>query len=455
MLLTDSQESYADQSYFNDIHRFGRTFSERGMTFGETSYIGETLSAEPIWNWKLTKAFLKRYAGSSTLEFTSLLTLVDRDGFSRVLDNSSIEVESISNGERNRQKIQRLAPTDFGYTLSSDDLEKLGDGGQLLLGFSQKLFVQDPITGDISSNYAYADSFNLTDILTGVAASALSSFNYDATDSSYTPVSQRSCSKEELGRVRILEDCNFDGTDLSGINFSAEQNTRLGGSSFRYCNLQGVTFGYPTTGDLSYSQWWSMFTEPQRTPDFSYSDLRGANLYLTTRAKSADFLNATGSSKGAYPTNSPIFDFTNTRDMLVQSEWPRVSEDPSILLNPPHLATYVNIKNLSGSDVALQDIQTHLFKSWSAGNLKPGFDIHLTGTTAWFSGEDISFNLGGNQINVDNPPYASTYVKVNGEKYTDSTGIIRVGDLNLRLTFKGSYEPRVLTGQKQWQIDIL
>lgn len=415
-----------------------QTYSTDGIRIGGVSWDDGRLEVDTLWNINL----IKDLSPTAKSSYAAMLSLISPDGTPTRLDN-----ESIANNSFRPDRSFKI-PDRISYDLDADLLEQLSNGSRLVLGISQKYFISRPGTDD---NFAYSTSADLTDAITGNLEAGTTSLQRDPITNATLPLRPKSGSDRRLiGVEQFLDGCDFSNQDLSGLNLGQTndgKNVRVSRVSFKNSNLRQTIWGhYSDENSYSYSQWWSNSGDISPRVDLSYSDLTGARMWLNSnrnKVNSPEWLNSVYTSK-IPPANYPNIAHAAVYDLFLS-------------VSAPQSPTFLRIRNESNKSVNVNDITTWIWNPWSTG-LAPGQEIQITGTTAWMSGDDISLGIPGiGKVIANNPPLASTYVDINGQRFTDDSHTLTIDGRTLRVSWRGDVtDPRwPETIQKEWELTFL
>jgi len=452
MFEYDSQAPLSSATDIKSANLFGQgnqLFSTDGLQVGSSSWQDNSLHVDTFWNINLVKELTSK----ARTVYTASLSLIGADGTPQILENF------VENNAAQIKTAKIRIPDRVSFDLDEAIIEQLNQGARLVVGITQKAFQQRQ---GADANFAYGASLDITDAITGAPTTASSPLIHDVITNTY--VARRAVNGSDrslIGNEQFLDGCDFSNQDLSGIDFAKTNDgkvVRVAGVNFHNSILRNTTWGYLTDdGRYSYSQWWSKFTNPEPRANFSYADLGGSTFWLNTRAGErgygVEFLNSVpGKTTGQITRpDYPIIDHAKVYDINLRIHYPSVQDYPSVLLYPPTRATFIRLKNESDRQVSLGNIVTNVFNPWST-TMKPGETIELTGTTAYYPGDDISFDVGGvGRVVANDPPFKSTYVDINGQRFTDGSQTISIGDTRMRVTYQGDGGPK-FNEQKVWDL---
>lgn len=429
-------------------------FSTDGLQIGSVSWQDGSLNLDTLWNINLVKDL----TGKARTIYTSTLSLIGGpDGAPQILE--TIEESNPARTIPTRIRI----PDGVSFDLNSAIVDQIDQGARLIVGITQKAFYER--RGKVE-NYAYGTSVDVTDAITGSETAGPSQLTLDPVTNNYRAPRQPSGSDRSLiGKERYLDGCDFSNQDLSGLDFGRTNNgegVRVAGTNFRNSILRNTTWGY-TTEDASppytYAQWWSMFTKPEPRADFSYADLSFATFHLNTRAgerhKPVTFLNSTYATKSTPPPNYPIVDHAKVYGTYFSLIYPSPLTDPSNIFGPPTNPVFLRLVNKTNHRFDLDNVVTNVFNPMRT-SVGPGEMFELTGTTAYYSGDDITLDIGGiGRVVVNNPPVGSSTIKIgNDHQFSEGTWRLDAGDYAITAAYKGTSPRKGDSYQEVWEMDI-
>ena len=219
----------------------------------------------------------------------------------------------------------------------------------------------------------------------------------------------------------------------------------LSGTSFLGSSLRNTEWGYDgldiiddiTINEHSYSQRWTTNeskSDPASIVNLRRTDLANATFTVHDTARSPDKLNSSTTD----PVNYPLAAFARLEGMRIRA-WNKSADQAP---------TFIAVTNQSSHDISILNMTTHLFRPWN-GILKRGESFQAWGTTAWFRGDDLTFDIPGANIVANNPPLAQANVKVNGQE-VDWEDTIRYSGGGVYVHWLGNDN-----GAKNWEIKLV